>query len=361
MADRRRLLFVIPNLEHGGAERVVTQLAIHLPRDRFEVHMAVVERTGAFLADIPDDVPLHDLGAGRVRRAFWPLLKTIRELRPDVVLPNLGYLNLALLMLRPFLPRGTRLVPQAHTTLSIEVAGKAVPERWRRAYRWLYPRADAIICCSRAMADDLVDHFSIPRELMRVIHNPVDVRRVAAARGSESPFDGPGPHILGVGRLAPVKGYDRLVEAFGMVAVRRPEAQLWLLGAGDEEALLRTIASRLGVHPRMHLLGFQDDPFRYMAHADVFVQSSRREGLPVAVLEAIACGARVAAYDCPGGTREILAGLPGTVLVRDGDTRALADAIGLAIGPPPLPRPVLAPKFTLEHVIADYTRELAAI
>jgi glycosyltransferase involved in cell wall biosynthesis len=351
----RRVLFVIPSLRLGGAERVVTLLAKHLPRARFEVHVALVEAAGEFLAELPADVRVHDLAARRVRRAVRPLVSLARRLRPDVIVPNLGYLNLALLGARVAIPRASRIVPIEHTTLSGEVALQSFPLLWRTAYRALYPKADRIVACSHAIADDLVSRFGVAPAKIRMIRNPIDESRIEAALGrAASPFHGDGPNVLAVGRLAHVKGYDQLLDAFAMLAPLAPDADLWLLGDGPERALLEAKARAHGLQARVHFAGYQADPFPWMRFASVFVQSSRREGLPMAVLEAAACGARLVAFDCPGGTREILSAIPGAQLVPDGDVNGLARAIARAIGPDAPQRARLPEEFRLARVIAAY-------
>jgi len=355
VSRKRRVLFLIPSLRLGGAERVVALLLRELPRDRFELHVGLVEAAGEFLAELPPDVGVHDLGAKRVRRALVPVARLARALRPDVVVPNLGYLNLAILAGRALLPRGTAVVPIEHTTLSAEVAEQSRPALWHAAYRWLYPRADRIVACSHAIADDLVASFHLAPAQIRMIRNPIDEPKLEAVLASgRSPFPTDGPHVVGVGRLAPVKGYDRLVDAFAQVVNGGIAAELWLVGDGPERAALQARAAELGVAARVHFAGFQPEPYAWMRFANVFVQSSRREGLPVAVLEAAAAGARLAAFDCPGGTREIVSAIPGAQLVADGDVRGLAKAIARALGPEPPPRARLPEEFRLARVIQDY-------
>jgi glycosyltransferase involved in cell wall biosynthesis len=351
----RRVLFLIPNLAHGGAERVVTLLLRELPRERFDLHLALVEKRGEFLAQLPPDVTVHDLGAGRVRRAGRPLVRLTRKLRPDVIVPNLGYMNLLLLAALPLLPRGSAVIPIEHTTLSAEVAELGRPALWRAAYRWLYPRARRIVACSHAIADDLVSSFGLDPARIRMIRNPIDEAKIEASLAStHSPYSGEGPHVVGVGRLSAVKGYDRLLEAFALLLAGGISAELWLVGDGPDRGALEARARELGVAPRTHFVGFQAEPYTWMRFAQVFAQSSRREGLPVAVLEAAAVGARLVAFDCPGGTREIVSAIPGAQLVPDGDVRGLARALARAVGPEPPPRARLPEEFRLAHVIADY-------
>jgi len=355
----RRVLFLIPSLRLGGAERVVTLLLRELPRTRFELHLGLVEAQGEFLAELPKDVTVHDLGAGRVRRALGPLLRLTRKLRPHVIVPNLGYLNLLILAARPLLPRGTAVIPIEHTTLSAEVAEQGRPALWHAAYRLLYPRARRIVACSHAIADDLVTSFGLDPGRIRMIRNPIDEPKIESALvNGRSPFEGEGPHVVGVGRLSHVKGYDQLIEAFALLLAGGMRAELWLVGDGPERAALEARSAELGLGGRIHFTGYQAEPYPWMRFAHVFAQSSRREGLPVAVLEAAACGARLVAFDCPGGTREIVSAIPGAQLVPDGDVRGLARAIARALGPEAPPRARLPEEFRLAQVIRGYTELL---
>jgi len=358
---KRKVLFVIPSLQVGGAERVATLLLQHLPRERFTLELALVERSGPFLEELPPDVRVHDLGATRVRYALPALVRLVRRHRPDVLLSHLGYLNLGVMLLRAFLPRKTRVLLQETTNVSTQLAEGSARRLTALAYRRLYPRADGIVCCSEAMLEDLVRHFEVPRDRLRCIPNAVDESAIErAVKGSASPYSGAGPNVLGVGRLAPEKGYERLIDAFGHFSREHAGAELWLLGEGAERERLEAQARAAGVLPRVHFAGFQPAPFPWMRHADVFVQSSRREGMPVAVLEALACGARVVAFDCPGGTREVLEGLEGAALVPDGDVGALAGAMARLVGPDSPPRPVLPARFQLGHGLRAYAELLSA-
>ncbi|MFQ5515047.1 MAG: glycosyltransferase [Myxococcota bacterium] len=351
----RRVLIVLASLEPGGAERAILTLVQHLPRERFELHLGLIRAHGRLLEEVPEHVGVHDLGAGRVRRAGPSILRLVRRLRPDVLAATLGHVNLALLALRPLLPRGLPLVVREANTVSMLLAGARWPRVWALGYRVLYPRADTIVCNARAMLDDLASGFGIPRERLRYIPNPVDVERIrrAAQRGG-SPYAGRGPHVIGVGRLVPQKGFDRLVDAFASFAGDFPEAQLWLLGEGPERDALASRTRCRGLGARVHLVGRVADPERWLRHADVFALGSRFEGLPNALLEALACGTPSIAFDAPGGARDVLADLEGGELVPDGDVEAFARGLARLARAQPARRPELPPRFRLEPAVQAY-------
>ena len=146
-----------------------------------------------------------------------------------------------------------------------------------------------------------------------------------------------------------------MIEAFALLAKKIETAQLWVIGEGPERLALEEHAEQMGVSSRVHLLGHVPNPYPWMRNADVFVLSSQFEGLPNVVLEAIACGTRVAAFDSPGGAREILEHVAEEILVPHGDVPALADAMAslIALGkssPPPLPD-----EYRLPAVVQAYT------
>ena len=205
--------------------------------------------------------------------------------------------------------------------------------------RHLYPRADAIIAGSEGVANDLATAARLPRDRITVIPSPLVAPELfAQARERlDHPWFAPGadPVILAVGRLTPVKDFSTLIRAFAVVCARRP-ARLLILGEGEERLRLEALARRLGLDGLIEFPGFVRNPFAYMASAAVFVLSSTSEGSPGALIQALACGARVVATDCQFGPREILDGGRFGRLVPFGDVPALADAILDALdGPHP--------------------------
>lgn len=321
------MLFVLPTLG-GGAARVVITLLRHLDRTRFEPHLVIFYTFYGywFRSEVPDDVVLHVLEAKRARNAMPRLVRILWRVRPAVVVATQGYINFLLLLARPFLP--------ACKVVIREVIGERYMEhnRYRdllyRCYLRLVRGADRIITQTEAVARRLEGEIAPRPGQVECIHNPVDAERLAvAAARSASPFTGPGPHVLAMGRLTHQKGFDLLLEAIAGVRAAGVPAQLTIVGVGELEADLKAQAAALGLADVVTFAGFQEQPERYFAHADVFVLSSRYEGMPNVVLEALACGLPIVAFDCPHGVSEIVHdGANGRLLPAE-DVGALTSAL----------------------------------
>jgi glycosyltransferase involved in cell wall biosynthesis len=300
---------VIPSLGGGGAQRVVTTLMRQLPTALFDLHLALVDKSGAFLADVPPHITIHDLKAGKVRRAALPIVRLVRKLAPEVVFSTAGHLNIVIAALRRWLPRQTRIVLREVNVSQLPSAPRAwrlVRHHMRRA---VLPSADTIVCQSQFMQRDLCSHLKLPVSKTHVIYNPIDFEWIAARASDASPFpDGTaGPNIVAVGSMhTPKKGFDRAIRSLPALVQRQPGAKLWILGQGRLETKLKALADKLDVGGNTKFPGFQQNPFRWLAKADLFVLPSRHEGTPNALLEAIACGCPVITSEHPGGTREVM-------------------------------------------------------
>jgi glycosyltransferase involved in cell wall biosynthesis len=207
-----------------------------------------------------------------------------------------------------------------------------------RHARYLYPKADAIVAVSEGVAEDVTRVTGISRDRITTIYNPVVTPELENLR--HAPLDHPWfapsspPLILGVGKFKIQKDFPTLLRAFARVRAVRP-ARLLILGEGRKRAELENLARELGVANDVALPGFVPNPFPYMTRASLFVLSSAWEGLPGALVEALACGCPVVSTDCPSGPAEILAGGLYGPLVPVGNDTALAEAILSALDVPP--------------------------
>lgn len=371
-----RIALFMHGLQGGGAERVVLDLADLFRRAGHHAQVVVGTRRGEYADDVPEGIEVYEVGSrpvlGRLQALaadpggfaalarpvlFAPRTSTtvgylpgltayLRRERPDALLSVLSYGNLVAIWARRLAGVPTRIVVSERNTLSqSHVATKKRQRRWRQRHlpaliARTYPFADAITTVSEGVADDLAEATGLPRESLVTVYNPVVTERLSERAGEplDHPWFRPGepPVVLGVGRLRPQKDFETLLRAFASLRERRA-ARLVILGEGPARSKLEGLARELGISEHFALPGFVRNPFAYMARAGVFVLSSKFEGLPGALIQAMACGCSVVSTDCPSGPREILeAGRHGE-LVAVGDPKSLASAIERALLAPTAP------------------------
>jgi len=328
MASRAdRILLVLPSLERGGGERVLLQLARSFLAAGREVHIAALLGGGPLRSHIAEGVTLHELvdphdatkGFALARRALPRLVSLLRAIQPQAVLSTMTGTNLLAVLARMRARGGMRLVLREASSL---VNTRSVLKR--QAMRWLYRRADALVAVSIGVAQDLYS-LGISNEQIHVIHNPIDrdrLQRLANVGSGLTEADG-APYVIALGRLTEAKDYPTLLRAYASSELRRTH-RLVIVGEGEQRARLRDAARELGIVDRVVLAGGMDNPFHVLAGAALLILSSRWEGYPNVLLEALALGVPVVATDCRHGPRELLDG------GRYGRLAPVADPVALA-------------------------------
>jgi glycosyltransferase involved in cell wall biosynthesis len=242
------------------------------------------------------------------------------------------HLNFLVLLLRPFFPRGTRILVRQNGTISASLAFDRLPGYTRLLYRLLYRRADRVICQTQSMAEDLARELGIPENRFAVLPNPVDVEEIRTSIGlNPAPQISSGPHLLAVGRFSREKGFDLLLRALASVRRVFPQASLLIVGAGPEEAALKAECRALGLDAAVRFAGYIDRPWSLFPAATLFVLPSRHEGLPNALLEAAAGGLPIVALPASGGVVDLLRNQPGVWLASTISEDALAASLLAAL------------------------------
>ena len=348
----------------GGAQRAMLTLAGGLAERGYNVDLVLARAEGPFLAEVPESVRVVDLKAKRVSASLPALVRYLRRERPEAMLSALNYVNIVALWARRLAGVSTRLVVSERNTLSLKAAH--APSRRGRLMPWLirgfYPWADGIVAVSHGVGDDLARVTGIPRERIEVIYNPV--MRPELREKVQAPLDHPWfkpgepPVLLAVGGLRVQKDFPTLIQAFAHVRQARP-ARLLILGEGQERPALEALIRQLDLEQDVSLAGFVTNPYAYMAQASLFVLSSRWEGLPGVLIEALCCGTPVISTDCPSGPREILRKEEYGQLVPVGDVPALARAIEMTLaGKTPRPPCESWLPFERETVVNQYLKIL---
>lgn len=366
--SRKRLALFLPALYGGGAERVMLNLAAGIARQGHAVDLVLAQAEGPFLAEVPELVQLVELNSrhlntSRTVASLPTLVRYLRREQPDAMFSML-HANLIALWARRLAGYPRRLVISEHNTFSHQ--NLLLP----KGYDWLmlqlvkrfYPWADGVVAVSDGVANDLAQVAKIRRDRIRVIYNPIVTEELRAK--AKVPLEHPWfkinepPVVLAVGRLTAQKDFDTLIRAFALVR-RTHLARLLILGEGEQRQALEALVKRLNLEQDVGLPGFVPNPYAYMANSSLFVLSSRWEGLPTVLVEALYCGTPLIATDCPSGPREILRDGRFGQLVPVGDANCLAQAIEAGLdGKIPHPQHDSWQPFELTHVVDQYVNML---
>lgn len=358
VSQKIAVVFLVPSLRGGGAERVVTTLLRHLDRGAFAFSLVVVDgRDAVYRGNLPEDVEYIDLGATRARFSAVALLKLVRRRRPDILFVVSGHLSLMLVMLEWLMPRRTRIVSYENSVVSVMLHMTARPRLMQYLYKHFCRRMDMIVCQSLDIQHDLSRNYRVPSAKTCLIHNPVDIDWIRARTtwvSRPEVFHRDSVNILAAGRLSYEKGLDLLIKAISIC--KNARLNLLIIGTGPSRRELEALAIRLNVSKQVTFAGFQSNPYPWFASADYLALSSRVEGFPNVVLEALACGTPVIATPCPGGIREIMTRPDYGWLADEVSAPALAEALRRAIDHPrPVPSLVdLRARFGVEAVIKHY-------
>ena len=313
------ILFIVPKLSGGGAEKIACMVASALSQ-RHRVYMIALQkdRGSAYLLDkrvrferTPEwvftrHVDDHIASIPENYKQYLTERKKRWHIRCAISFLEMGnQYNTAS-------RRGERVIVSVRNNYSMKCPEKG-GDAWQRNQMGL-AGADTVVALSEGVKQDLSAHWDVPEERIRVIYNPCDGEALRAqAKATPLPeaiarFVGDAPYLVNVGRLVPQKGQTHLIDAFSGVRASHPEARLVILGIGPLQEELQAQIDRAGLSDRVLLAGHFENPFPVIAGARAAVCSSLYEGLGNALLEEMACGVPIVSVDSPYGPRELLTG-----------------------------------------------------
>jgi glycosyltransferase involved in cell wall biosynthesis len=317
------ILVVIPNLQHGGAQRVCCRLCDSWVAQGIRVNLVVfdlsekVHHTNAEVTDL--NLPV---GAGILEklRNWWKRARVLAEVakrwnpRQIIALSDSAAIPIAIAKRFGWIG--------AHTTVSIrnDILGRPRLIRWMS--RWMYPAMERIVLPAEQLRVRAIELGGLPADRCVSIHNPLDLTCLSPAPA----VSGRERIIVACGRLEEQKGFDILVQAFALMK-ETDEHRLYILGEGSQRPALLRLIEVSGLKGRVELMGAVSDPLSWMRRARLFVLSSRYEGFPNVLAEAMACGCPCVATDCQTGPREMITDRVSGLLVPVENAASLAVAI----------------------------------
>ncbi len=303
-----RIVFVLPAITAGGAERVIITLLNNMDTEKYHVDFVTVSSRGNISGWVKNGIAEHHLNKRNIITGIWALKRKLSQLSPDIVMTTMTHSNGALLLLKPFFP-STKFIVRESSLPGIMVSRYG----WkgflcRLIYKYLYPKADLVLSPAKVIVKEFENVIGINVDNHKVLYNPVDTAAILGSLTKESddyPDDG-SVRFVCLGRLGFEKGYDELLD--GLKNFEMSNGRAWhlkIIGEGNQKDLLTQKIENNGLAANVELAGYANSPWNELASSDVLLLPSRWEGLPNVVLEALVCGRRVIALSRAGGVGEI--------------------------------------------------------
>jgi len=335
-----KIAIVLHDLRGGGAEKMMVRLANQLAIMNHEVGMILLTGGGSNKAFLATAVTLTELNAKRTLMSFSSLRAQLKKSKPEFILAALTHVNVITALVCASLGWSKRLSVSERNTFSMDkivnssVVMKATYVIAPYIYRWL---PNSVIAVSQGVANDLVACSVVREKDVVTAPNPVITQQTidAAKESAKHPWlvDKTAKVIVAVGRLTYQKGFDMLIDAFSKVS-SDDKTKLIIFGDGELKNDLFSQIKNLKLLDRVDLAGYTDNPIAEIQQADLFVLSSRFEGSPNALVEAMSVGTAVVAFNCPNGPQEILNGGRVAPLIANGNVNELSVAIESSIAMP---------------------------
>ena len=295
----KTILFILPDLSQGGAERVITTLCNELDRSKFCPKLVLFKKEGYYLNHLKSDVEIIELNISRIRYSIFKIIPLIKKLKPEIVFTGWGEISAFLSPLIPFFSK-TKFITRETNVVSKHVTRKEILFFYR-----FYTNFHQIIAQSDDMKKDLIENFKINPSKIIKINNPVDFEMIKELKDEiiEQDYNKSYKKIVSIGNLSQRKGFDLLLNVFQYL--KNEPIKLTIFGDGRDKAELLQQKSDLQLE-NVSFFGKVNNPFPFVKQADLFILSSRYEGFPNVLLEAGACGTYSLANNCPGGINEII-------------------------------------------------------
>jgi GalNAc-alpha-(1->4)-GalNAc-alpha-(1->3)-diNAcBac-PP-undecaprenol alpha-1,4-N-acetyl-D-galactosaminyltransferase len=324
-----KLTFVISSLGAGGAERIMSLMANYWAAKGWEITILTLDDETPFYQL---DAQVNHIGLGiqqnssNVLMGGWnnfrriqALQGAIASLKPEVVISFIDQTNVLTILATRSL--NLRVIVSEHIDPTLYSIGST----WDLLRRWTYPFASRVVVLTQRTSDYFLSELRLPTH---VIPNPV----ISPSKFEQISTGDPKRSLVAMGRLTPQKGFDLSIKAFAKLKDKYPDWILTILGEGELRAELEALRDKLKLQARVYFPGAVKNVYEILQQADIFILSSRFEGFPIALCEAMAYGLPVIATDCPSGPREIIRdGIDG-ILVPSEDVAALSGAMAGLMG-----------------------------
>jgi len=347
---KKKIIFVLPSLKAGGAERVISFLAKNLDQNVFEIKIAVVGFKKDAVYNL-DNLDVTFFNQKRLFNGVYPLYKLIKNENPDLVFGTIRHVNI-LLGFYNLIFRNVRFIAREASVMSAMLkfsnSKQQIPNF---LLKFLYNHLDAIVCQSNDIKKDLKHELGIKESKLITINNPITELKQLSTSKTEYPEI---IKFITIGRLSEEKGHQRILK--GLAKVKNYRYSYTIIGSGPLELKIKDLANELGIIDKIKFIAHTSKVLDYLSESDYFIQGSYVEGFPNAVLESCSAGTPVLAFDCPGGTKEIIEdGINGVLAVTEDDfAKTLQSLNEIPIFERTVVRASVLTKFSSQKIIKEY-------
>lgn len=326
-----KLLFVLPSLEGGGAERIVCNLMSVLDKNIFNVNLFLFTNKGVYWDLLSDDVNLFFCNRDK-KYSKWLIIKNLYKVSKDmdIIIGSMELMPTYFSVLVGKLLR-KKVIGWIHINIDSILNDKNNIIRFLHRnilLKFFYNKLDRIVAVSNGAKENISKYLNDKnKNRVECIYNPIKINEIKEKAREKLEEKIEKPFIIGIGRLERQKNFILLIKAYKILLDRGIKHNLIILGQGSQKEYLVNEVEKLNMREKVKFLGFKENPYKYLNQADVFVQSSIYEGLPTVLIEALVLNIPVVATNCPDGANEILDNGKYGLLVKMNDEKALADAI----------------------------------
>lgn len=300
MRNKKKVLFVLPNLGAGGAERVMSFVCKNLNKDLFDAKLIVLGFKKDNVFDV-ENIAVTYLNKSRLLLAIPSLFKVIFEEKPMFVVGSIIHVNVMMGFFSFFFPKVKFIGREASVVSKMNEFSEFNSKVKTLLIKFFYPRLSFVICQSEDMRKDFISTFHLKYSRLVLIHNPItfDLKETLVHRNNSGKFN-----FVTVGRLSEEKGYFRIIE--GLSKIQGYSFHYCIIGSGPQEEYIKQLVENYKLKDKVSFIPFTSTVLEELVNNDYFIQGSYVEGFPNALLESCTVGTPVIAFNAPGGTKDIV-------------------------------------------------------
>lgn len=330
MNIKYKILFYLPIISSGGAERVTINILKELNAEQFELYLLVNNlENEAYLESIPKEIKIISMNKRSTISSIYTVFRTLKKIKPDLVYSTLFRSSVLLDLVTRILAKKPYVLLRNPTSPKYIIEQGNISSFLRFMLDIAYRRADLVLAQTPQMKEELMEFHGLKSSEIQTLLNPIDKRMINESICNQTnPFDSQKINVVVAGRLHHDKGFDILLKAFKKVVEEDARYHLTIIGNDvGEGKMLNNLTLELELSKFVDFLGFQKNPYKFFYFSDLYVLSSRVEGLPNTVLENLYLKKPIVATECTPFMHTLVEDKKSAFIIPTENTEALSQAI----------------------------------